>query len=140
MGLKSKENGKKGEAIVRDFFRKRKYWVHVTGRSNSGSQPVDIIACRGTTPVLLVDAKYVEKGERFSFEDIQPDQITSLRYARDYAGLTKLGFVIVFGEHDNDMRFLSLDALESMKYMEYASVKRTEMLTLEDWERKIYIW
>ena len=112
MGYKSKKNGKKGEETVVDFFSERHFWVHLVKRGPSGSQPLDIIAIRQNES-WLVDAKYISAGKcgRFSFEDIQPNQVESMHYARDYAGIDNLGFVLVFEDYlsiKGSIRFMSL--------------------------------
>lgn len=135
MGAKSRENGKKGEAIGQALFRRNGYWVHLTGRSRSGSQPVDLVAIKGTnteTLAWLLDVKFVSiQKPSFGFEDIQPDQLTTLRYAREFANMEKLGFLIVFERDLENPRFLSYDDylniskkgrksvnMDSLEYME----------------------
>ena len=114
MGRKSRENGNKGEDLVISFFREKKFWVHLTKRSLSGAQPVDIIAVR-KDETWLVDAKYVNDNEHlFSFSDIQPNQISSMRYALDFSGIVTSGFAIVFGKDEGTIRFLPFLDYEEM--------------------------
>lgn len=106
MGMKSTNVGKKGEALAERFFRERGYWVHLTNRSNSGAQPVDLIAIRGEIPWLL-DAKYVSLPKKaFSFDDIQPNQLTTMNYAKNFARIDNLGFFIVFEAEEEKPRYL----------------------------------
>lgn len=113
MAMKSKANGDHGESIVAELFKERGYWAHVIQRNRSGQQPFDIVAVKNDM-AWLVDAKYVAKGRRFNFSDVQPDQIESMGYAMDFANLTNVGFVIVFAEHDA-IRFLSFEVYTKMK-------------------------
>lgn len=110
MGAKSRSNGAKGEMIAQKFFREHGYWVHLMGRSASGSQPVDLIAVKGIekgNQVWLLDVKFVSSSKpSFGFDDIQPDQLTTFRYAREYAHLTNLGFLIVFERDLDNPRYL----------------------------------
>ena len=137
MGMKSQTNGNKGEDIVCKWLREKRYWAHLTKRSATGAQPVDIIAIRFDCH-LLCDAKYVSEGKkgRFSFDDIQPDQITSMRYARDYSGIEELGFCIVFEGCENEPRFMPLKVYEALIGANEKSVKMEELPTMAEMEEK----
>ncbi len=139
MGMKSQRNGNLGEAIVERFFRKRGYWVHITKRAANGSQPVDVIAIKGDKAVL-VDAKYVSAGKngRFYFEDVQPDQVTALRYASDFAGIRNIGFAIVFEGYEDHPSFLSFAYYEAVSILGQTSVCRTYLDPLEEWEEVLW--
>lgn len=130
MGMKSKENGKIGEAIVESLLRKYGYWVHVTQRRVDGSQPIDVIAIRGNTPLLL-DAKYVESGKRFDFSDVKPNQVSAMNYAMGFAGIKNCGFAIIFKELGDNVWFLWFHDYLKMKEGERASVAKEELVNLE---------
>lgn len=139
MGMKSQKNGNAGERIVESFLRSRGYWVHVTKRGANGSQPVDIIAIRSGKAILM-DAKYVSQGKngRFYLEDVQPDQITSMSYARDFADIRNIGFAIVFEGWEESPSFLPFEAYEGLVEMGVASVAKDEMLKLSEWEGRLW--
>ena len=113
MGISSKYNGDKGERLMVSFFRERGYWIHVSKRDRQGAQPVDGIAIKKNEAWLL-DAKYVENGYRLDFSDIQPNQVTSMRYARDYAGVENLGFFVVFGQDEGTPYLLEFATYEKL--------------------------
>ena len=140
MAYKSKQNGIKGESIVVNLFRTYGYWTHLVQRNRSGSQPVDIIAIkeyedldgRRLPRIWLIDAKYVERGDRFDFNDIQPNQIESLRYAKDFAKIKRnAGFGIIFGEFDEQVYFLPLDKYEEIVANGGKSVHRKDMQSID---------
>jgi len=141
MGLKSKENGNKGEAIVLAFFKSKGYWAHLTGRNSSGGQPVDIIALRGWSANVLCDAKYVSSHKNLRFyleEDIQADQLTSLKYARDFSKVQNLGFAIVFEGFEDKPRFLTLKVYEALVGAGEKGVYMHELPTMEEMEAKVW--
>ncbi len=115
MGRTSQENGRLGELIALEFLKKKGYWVHDTGRSSAGSQPVDLIAVKRGS-VWLLDAKFVRREDSsFRFSDIQPNQMTTMRYARDFAGIENLGFFIVFDRDRDNPRLLTYGAFIASK-------------------------
>lgn len=115
MGSASQENGRKGELIAMEFLRKRGYWVHDTGRNSAGAQPVDLIAAKRGS-IWLLDAKFVRAEDpSFRFSDIQPNQLTTMRYAREFAGIENLGFFIVFDRDRESPRLLTYDGFLGMK-------------------------
>lgn len=115
MGRASQENGRLGEQIALEFLKKKGYWVHDTGRNSAGSQPVDLIAVK-RGHVWLLDAKFVRREDpSFRFSDIQPNQITTMRYAREFAGIDNLGFFIVFDRDRENPRILTYDAFLALK-------------------------
>ena len=145
MALKSKRNGDNGEYLVAMHFHDLGYWVHQVQRNRSGAQPVDIIAAKHSSQssfgareedvVWLVDAKYVQSGQRFDFSDIQANQIESLRMARDFARLGNLGFAIIFADFSPEMPyFLPLDLYEKSVASGAKSIHRTDMATIDEWE------
>ena len=135
---KQTDNGKKAERIICTYLRHQGYWVHDTGRTNSGSQPVDIIAMKGNAfndlcHVMLLDAKYIRAEDAsFPFSRIEPNQMTSLDYASHYAGVSEdcLGFGIVSGRNENDIRFLPLTQLRDLKENDKKSVRWEELSPL----------
>lgn len=145
MAITSKKNGDHGELIVGRSMHEMGYWVHLTQRNRSGAQPVDIIAAKHADQdvlgpiskdvVWLLDAKYVEKGDRFYFSDIQPNQIESMRMARDFAKLSNIGFAIIFAEFsERIVYFLPFNAYENMAKYGSKSVHRIDIGSLEEWE------
>lgn len=132
MAIKSKINGDKGERIVANYFSSLRYWVHIIKRNNSGQQPFDIVAIKGNyysgeCDAWLVDAKYVEKGDRFYFEDIQPNQIESMSYARDFAEIPHVGFWIVFGNDTENIYFLPLIKYNYLAKLGIKGINKEEM-------------
>ena len=92
MGLKQNIIGKNSELKIADFFKKHYYWAFVIPKGVNG-QPFDIIARKGNI-TFFVDAKHLDS-DIFSFERIEPNQISSMRYARVVADITdNMGFVI----------------------------------------------
>lgn len=118
MSSASAKNGDKGERRVVSLLASKGYWATVLQRSRTGSQPFDIVAIRKDgvrgNDVLMLDAKYVEKGYRFAFDDIQPNQIESMSFSSDITNAT-IGFAIVFGEIEDRIMFFPYDDYIRMK-------------------------
>jgi len=131
MGIKSQQNGNEGQRIIVGLLREYGFWVHVTQRKPDGSQPVDIIALRSDCSWLM-DAKFVraENKGRFSFDDIQANQISSMEYAYEHAGIDNLGFAIVFEEEKECPRFLPFSEYMSLKRDGNKSIKKEGLAPL----------
>ena len=93
------KNARATEKLVCKKFKEFGYWCFNIPKKVEG-QPCDIVASKKngkTFLVWLVDAKHVREEEvSFDFDRVEPNQITSMRYARDFAGLENLGFAIFF--------------------------------------------
>lgn len=118
---KSIENGNRCEKEAQKLFRQFGFWAHILSKGNDGSQPVDIVAIRGSES-WLVDSKSVEREASFSFDEIRPNQWTSLGYAKDFAKIKNLGFVIFFGRDFDNPRFLPYDMAVMLRNMGAKSV------------------
>lgn len=106
--------GKATEKLVVKTFKKFGYWAYNMPKK-VGGQPCDIVAIKGgkTFLVWLVDAKHVrEQDVSFTFDRIEPNQITSMRYARDFAHIETTGFCIFF-DRDKQLRWLSFENYEN---------------------------
>ena len=132
--------GSEYESAVAALFRSYGYWAHCMQVKTSG-QPVDVIASKGfgvgpvnrnsgNTITFLVDAKHVDsKKVSFTFDRVEPNQITSLQYARDFANMDgdkRLGFVVFF-DRDESVRWLSINELLKRLENDENSVKAIEL-------------
>jgi hypothetical protein len=123
MRSKQLELGNIAERSMAKFFQGMGYWCHVFSKSQSGSQPVDLIALRGYGGVVdlwLCDVKNVEESNAsFPFSRIEPNQESTLRYARDFAHLTgdncHLGFIVVFDRDKEHPRYFDFSDLPKMR-------------------------
>lgn len=135
---KQNDNGKKAERLICTYLRNNGYWVHDTGRANSGSQPMDIIAVKGNAfsdlcHVMLLDAKYIRREEAsFPFSRIEPNQLTSFDYACHFAGMSEecLGFGIVSERNEADIRFLPMSQLNDLREVGKKSANLEELSPL----------
>ncbi len=106
--------GKATEKLVVKTFKKFKYWAYLIPKK-TGGQPCDIVAAKKDKVYLvwLVDAKHVrEQDVSFDFDRVEANQITSMRYARDFSGMENLGFVIFF-DRDKQLRYLPFEDYEN---------------------------
>lgn len=90
--------GNATEKFTAKTFKKNGYWAHIVSKNISGGQPCDVIAARGNK-IWLVDAKHVETSKvSFTFDRIEPNQISSMAYAANYAKIDsdRIGFSIYF--------------------------------------------
>jgi Holliday junction resolvase-like predicted endonuclease len=87
------------EDLAAKILNKHGYWAHIIQKSVHG-QPVDIVAAKklnGTDIVYLLDVKHVETDKiSFVLNRIEPNQLSSLRFANEFAKLDRLGFAIYF--------------------------------------------
>lgn len=126
MGIKQNQIGRKAEIQTALFFQKHRYWALVIPKGING-QPFDIIARRGNV-TFFVDAKHVD-GEIFSFDRIEPNQLSSMRYASLIADIKdNMGFVINKGE---DFYFLPYQLYLELEAEKCNGIIVTRLVKLE---------
>lgn len=102
--------GNSAEEYIADYFYKKSYWAYILPKK-IGGQPFDVIACKQNN-TWFVDVKHLESGKAsFPFSRIEPNQWTSMRFAKMLAGIQNLGFVIVWQEYPETPFFLHYDNL-----------------------------
>lgn len=138
MGEKSKINGENGENLVAKVMVGLGFWTHLIQRNRQGGQPFDVVACKGglRETVWLLDAKYVNAGATFRFDDVQPNQIESMRYASSFAGISNIGFAIVFRDLSESAWFLPYDRFMAMRADGKLSVNAKDLSELDGEVRK----
>lgn len=135
---KQNEVGRKSEDFIHDFFRERKYWTFIIPKSVKG-QPFDIIARKGdTNNIWFIDAKHLETDKvSFSFSRIEPNQITSMKYAENICGISKqMGFVIHW-ERTQCLYYMDWQKFKLWFSQGKKSVKITELELLNDERLKL---
>lgn len=122
--------GELSETSILDIFKKHKYWAFQIPKTPKG-QPFDIIACRDNK-YFFIDSKHLETNKAsFALERIEPNQITSMQYARQYANVKNLGFIINW-ERDEQFYFFSYDKFEELKKNNAISVKIETLPKVEE--------
>jgi Holliday junction resolvase len=117
--------GNKTETKIVNIFREFRYWVYNTPHKTNG-QPVDIIAMNDRDG-WLVDAKHVETGKvSFSFSRIEPNQITTCLYAKEFAKIKNLGFAIEF-DRDGEVYWLPFEKFLEMSKNGEKSVNMNDL-------------
>lgn len=130
MGAKQLKNGNRDEDLVVSIFKKHGFWCHNFAKGKTGEQPCDIVALK-ENQIWLVDVKNVEKGVSFPINRIEANQWACFDYARNFAKIKNLGFVICFERDDLKPFFLEYDkALE----MDKTGQKSINMSELKGWE------
>lgn len=128
--------GNETEKTVSGLFREKGYWVYNCPKSQSGSQPFDLIAIRGGQEYMVwfVDGKHVRENEvSFTLNRIEPNQWASMQYASDFAKINteNIGFAINF-ERTNTFYWLSYkEALNALNNGE-KSINLIRLKKLED--------
>lgn len=131
MNSKQLKVGNLSENNIAEFFQKHGYWAYVLPKK-IGGQPFDIIACKNNT-VWFIDAKHLRKEElSFPFDRIEPNQRSSMQYAKYFAGITNLGFVIDWERTDNGLFFLPYEQVIEIEQKGLKSVKITELKRMEE--------
>lgn len=132
MGQKQGDLGRNSENLLADFFQQNRYWALIIPRG-VGGQPFDIIARYknkeiGLDDVWFVDSKHLEeKKVSFDFNRIEPNQISSMEYAKYFCGIDEqMGFVVHW-ERDNNFYYFSFDDYLKISDTGRKSIKIEEM-------------
>jgi len=121
MGKIQGDCGKQTEQELALFLRGLGYWAYIIPKK-VGGQPFDVIACK-KKKVWLLDAKHLEAAEAsFSLDRIEPNQWTSMEYAKTLADVENMGFAIYWERkhefyflHYNDAIFFKQNGIKSVK-------------------------
>ena len=88
----NKTIGNEYEKKFTEYLQRNGYWCHIFSYNTNG-QPCDVVAVRNNI-AYLIDVKHCEEN-RFSFDKIQPNQITCFEYNLQ-CGNRNTGFAIWF--------------------------------------------
>jgi hypothetical protein len=127
---KQNDAGTKAEVAVRDFFAERRYWSFLIPKSRDG-QPFDLIARKDSKnykDIWFIDAKHLEENKvSFAFSRIEPNQISSMEYAKYFCGIDdQMGFVVMW-ERDENLYYFSFDDFLRISEEGRKSIKIEEM-------------
>lgn len=123
--------GNSTEKRVSNFFHNKGYWSIILPKNVNG-QPFDIIACKENS-TWFVDAKHLESSKAsFPFDRIESNQELSMRFAKEFANINNLGFVVEWERADYSLFFLSYEEFIKMKKNGSKSVKISDLAILED--------
>lgn len=106
----NKKIGNEYEKKYIEILQEQGFWCHLFAYKAEG-QPCDVVALKDGK-ALLADVKHCSS-KRFPFTDIQSNQITCFRLAKE-KGNTWLGFAIYF-DIDNSWRWMSFEEFEKMR-------------------------
>lgn len=125
------ELGKKSEETISSFLHKKHFWVYVFPKKMEG-QPFDIIACKNNE-IWMLDVKHLESSKvSFPIYRIEPNQISSMIYARTFANIENLGFILDWEKDKTAFFFLRLDKVLELRKKNIKSIK---IIELERWEK-----
>lgn len=111
-GYKQNETGNATEKFVSKTFRLAGFQSYRVPKTASG-QPCDIFAFKNNK-AWEVDVKHVREEEvSFPFKRIEPNQISSFTYAKNFAQMNKIGFVIFF-ERDKTLYWFPFSLYEEL--------------------------
>ena len=125
--------GNATEKFIAKTLRNFGYWVYNMPMKTNG-QPCDIFAAKGGKTVLvwLIDGKHVRNDEvSFTFARVEPNQISSMRYALEFAKLTNVGFCVFF-DRDKKLRWLSFEKFYEMQKSGCKSVNMNDLEYFEE--------
>lgn len=129
MKTKQLEDGDLAESSAESYFHKYGYWAYILPKK-IGGQPFDLIACR-KNDTWFVDVKHLERDKAsFTFDRVEPNQWSSMMYAKKVADIENLGFVIMWERDLSDLYFLEYETAYKLKNDGIKSVKITEMRKL----------
>lgn len=127
------EVGSATEKFVAKTLKKYGYWVYIIPKKVNG-QPCDIVAGKGGKKTMMwnVDAKHVEEQKTsFSFDRIEPNQISSFGYSSSFAKLENVGFAIFF-ERTKKLYWFSYQNFIKYSQLGYVSVNMNELPEFEE--------
>lgn len=124
------EIGQEYETKFCKWLQNHRFWAYNIPRKTSG-QPCDIVAIRNNI-AMLVDVKHVRKEEvSFPFDRIEPNQISSFAYARNFACVSYTGFAIFF-ERDGMWYWFPYDNFVKAYVFGEKSINKELLITVED--------
>lgn len=141
MGSIQDKVGRIAEKDVEKLFSSHGYWALLVQKGPNG-QPFDLIAIKEKENKVykwFVDVKHLRgKVASFTFDRIEANQLTSMKYARSFAGIKdNLGFVITPDLGESRYLYLPYDKLIEMKEKGLKSVKIAD---LENFEELLYAY
>lgn len=127
------EQGNATERFVSKTFKKFGYWSYILPKKVNG-QPCDVCAGKGgeRTLMWLVDAKHVESSKvSFTFDRIEPNQISAMAYALNYAKISNLGFAIFF-DRDKKLYWFSYQDFVKCQQLGMKSVNMNTLVSFDE--------
>lgn len=97
--------GRQFEDFVVKELHKAGYWVHRIHPDESGQQPFDVIAIRGSL-VCAYDAKVVSEGKRFPLNRVEDNQLNAFRLIEKKTNGANIGLLILCP--DGKIRFMDI--------------------------------
>ena len=130
--IKNDKIGRTTEKNIVEYFEKHKFWAFNVPKGING-QPFDIIA-RRKNQVWFIDAKHlVYSKASFPFDRIEPNQETTMDYAKIVADIQdNMGFVIEWERTPGKFYYLSHEIYKEMKKLGEKSVKINSLPVLGD--------
>ena len=121
--------GNATEKNICKVFKNHKYWVYNLPKKANG-QPCDVVALKDNIS-WFVDGKHVRnEAVSFTFDRIEPNQLAAMEYAKNFAGLKNVGFVIFF-DRTKKLYWFSYDKYIYMKRFGKKSVNYEELEEFE---------
>jgi len=132
MGIKQNQVGHKTETKIAQFFSKYSYWAFVIPKGING-QPFDIIARRKNI-TFFVDAKHLDS-DFFPFDRIEPNQISSMKYAEKIAEIKdNMGFII---NKDEEFYFLPYNIYNELKEQGHRGINVKNLEPLNEYLERV---
>ena len=119
--------GNATEERLARYFQSMGFWVYILPKK-IGGQPFDIIAGRNRE-AWFVDAKHLEASEAsFDFKRIEPNQITSMKMATEFAHLANVGFFIYWERKPDGFFFMPYRLYKALEKIGRKSVGIEELV------------
>lgn len=131
MNNKQNKIGDRTESIIAQRFSQNNFWAYILPKK-IGGQPFDIIACKDSC-AWMVDAKHLEADKAsFPFDRIEPNQRTSMLFAKTFANIKNIGFMIIWERKPENIYFLSYDNFCELEKQGAKSIKIELLKTFEE--------
>lgn len=116
--------GRQFEDYVVKELHKAGYWVHRIHPDESGQQPFDVIAIKGSK-VCAYDAKVVSEGKRFPLKRIEDNQVNAFRLLEKKSSGADIGLLIL-GE-DGKIRLMDIVRINTALWLGKKSIELSEL-------------
>lgn len=116
--------GRQFEDYVVKELHKAGYWVHRIHPDESGQQPFDIIAVKGSK-ICAYDAKVLESGKRFPLKRIEDNQLNAFRLIEKKTNGADVGLLIL--NESGKIYFMDIGRINSFLWLGKKSVPVDEL-------------
>lgn len=115
--------GREFENHVAKKLKEAGYWVLRIPQNETGQQPFDILAIKGTR-ILAYDAKVLSDGHRFPLDRIEDNQYNAFQLMEKKTGASEIGLLIYA---EGKIRYMDISRINTEVWLCKKSVDVNEL-------------